>query len=72
MSTGLVICSLCNHEVHQDGPNHSWRHCDDKTPICEGAKAIYPNTSDEIVGKWCGRDNFDLFEFFEKDILPIY
>lgn len=57
MSYGLVICSVCKREVHQDGPNQTWRHCEDKTPRCAGAVSAYPQTTNEIRGKWCGRDN---------------
>ena len=56
MSTGLVICSICKREVHQDGENHSWRHCEDKTLRCEGASSVYPKSKDEIMGKYCGCD----------------
>lgn len=57
MSTGLVICSVCLREVHQDGPDYSWRHCEDKSPRCEGARSTYPMTVADIVGVWCGRDH---------------
>jgi hypothetical protein len=62
MSTGLVICSVCRCEVHQDGARDpqgtaTWRHCHDKTPRCPGASSIYPRSRDDIVGPWCGRDN---------------
>ena len=56
MSTGIVICSECKREVHQDGENQTWRHCGDKTPRCEGAKSVYPKSRDEIEGKYCGVD----------------
>ncbi len=59
MSYGLVICGVCKREVHQDGPDHSWRHCEDKTPICFGATTPYPRDSKEIVGEFCGADDFD-------------
>ena len=38
MSYGIVICSKCKREVHQDGSEHSWRHCEDKTAICQNAE----------------------------------
>lgn len=60
MSTGLVVCSICHREIHQDGPDHSWRHCEDKTPRCEGASIEYPKTRGEIVGSWCGADDISL------------
>jgi len=65
MSTGLVICSVCRREVHQDGPRDeqrgcgTWRHCSrfhGWTPICEGGHATYPNTREEIVGLFCQAD----------------
>ncbi len=59
MSTGLVICSVCRKEVHQDGPKHAWRHCSrfqGWTPICEGATAVYPKRRSDIVGMFCQAD----------------
>jgi len=56
MSFGIVICGVCKREVHQDGENQSWRHCEDKTARCEGAYSTCPNDLEEIVGEWCGRD----------------
>ena len=41
MSTGLVVCSICHREVHQDGPEHSWTHFNDQSPRCEGAEILY-------------------------------
>jgi hypothetical protein len=60
MSTGVVVCSVCRREVHQDGPHaasgvSTWRHCEDKTPRCDGASSAYPKAG-EPVGKWCGID----------------
>lgn len=61
MSQGIVGCSLCGRELHQDGdkePPHgrrSWRHCEDKTPICPKAIAIYVH-GDKLRGKYCGKD----------------
>ena len=58
MSYGMVICSKCKREVHQDGPGQSWTHCEDKTPRCEGAQSIYPSKDrSELVGKWCAKDD---------------
>ncbi len=54
MSTGLVICSVCHHEVHED--QRGWYHCDGGM-ICNGGRAIYPENVSEIQGKWCGRDD---------------
>lgn len=59
MSTGLVICSICKREVHQWGEitvGRGWVHCPDRTPICEGAHAIYPRTQGEILGAPCCAD----------------
>ena len=64
MSYGMVICEICHKEVHQDGPRDeggrgTWRHCykfHGGTPICEGAKGIYPQTREEIVGLFCQTD----------------
>ena len=67
MSTGIVICSVCSREVHQDGPREwhgksdpngtaTWRHCEDKTPVCSGAAIAYPESTAQIVGRWCGCD----------------
>lgn len=57
MSYGLCICDQCQHEVHQDGPDHAWRHCEDKTTICLEGKPIYAKQED-VVGKCCLRDDF--------------
>lgn len=73
MSYGLVICGACKREVHQDGPSElvphtfgngssevtTWRHCEDKTPRCAGASSKYPESTVEIVGPFCGRDDVD-------------
>lgn len=59
MSCGLVICSECRREVHQDGPDQTWRHCQDKTPRCDGAVSRYPSSRAEIVGPFCGADDLD-------------
>lgn len=59
MSSGLVICSVCKKEVHQDGPKHSWRHCSrfhGWTPMCDGAIPIYPRARDVINGLFCQAD----------------
>ncbi len=60
MSVGLVICSVCKREVHQDGPENvsrGWQHCEGKSRMCLDASAIYPTSYADIVGKWCGRDD---------------
>ncbi len=58
MSYGLVICSVCKREVHQTSPgSNGWTHCEDSTPRCPGAVSAYPASDEEIVGKYCGRDD---------------
>lgn len=65
MSNGIVVCSICGREVHQDGPavkvgayeQYTWLHCEDKTPRCEGAISDFAMGKDP-VGKWCGRDGW--------------
>jgi hypothetical protein len=59
MSTGIVICSTCHREVHQDGDRdlrNGWLHCENGLPICIGASAVYPDSVGDIAGRWCGRD----------------
>jgi hypothetical protein len=60
MSTGLVICSTCRREVHQDSRRSplekGWYHCDDGTPRCAGAHSAYPQTADEVRGPACCAD----------------
>ena len=61
MSYGIVMCSICHREVHQDGPRdngNGWRHCEDRSIICTGGQASYPESVEQIKGKWCGRDGF--------------
>ena len=64
MSCGIVVCSKCRREVHQNGAKTineyghertGWTHCEDGSPRCEGASSDYAST-DKIVGKWCGMD----------------
>jgi hypothetical protein len=61
MSYGMVICSKCQHELHQSGPRevaNGWEHCDLDTPRCEGAESIYPSRErSEVKGKWCASDD---------------
>jgi hypothetical protein len=62
MSSGIVVCSKCNREVHQDGDmlltgSRGWRHCEDKTARCPGASSVYPNSVRDIKGPYCGRDD---------------
>ena len=60
MSCGIVKCSACSREVHQNRdkyPGRGWYHCEDKTPICDGADVPYAEQDgSDIKGKWCGRD----------------
>jgi hypothetical protein len=59
MSSGLMICSRCRREVHQDGPKNianGWRHCVDRTPRCFAGSSEYPASRAEIVGPFCGAD----------------
>ena len=61
MSTGIVKCSKCSKEVHQEGEDfgygkHSWIHCESNRPMCEDASAEYVHKISDIVGKWCGKD----------------
>ena len=67
MSSGLVICSKCKREVHQrgwmplpDGRRSIWHHCEDSTDMCDGADAVYPKSTAEIQGDWCGADQIGL------------
>jgi hypothetical protein len=60
MSSGLVICSKCRRELHQDGipsQEHGWRHCEDKTPRCAGAHTDYA-TPDQVKGVACLADDY--------------
>ena len=59
VSYGLCVCSVCKHEVHQSSGDRSWLHCEGKTPLCEGAKSVFPGNTSEIQGKWCGMDDLD-------------
>jgi hypothetical protein len=65
MSYGIVVCSECRHEVHQTGPmdkQRGWQHCEDKSPMCILANAVYPLSKAEIQGSYCGKDErCDLF-----------
>lgn len=63
MSYGICICSKCKREADQSrtvpGDFNSalvWHHCEDGAPLCKGANSAYPQSNDEIVGEWCGRD----------------
>lgn len=61
MSTGLVICSTCQREVHQHGwrpPSQTaiWKHCEDGTELCAGASVVYPAHRTDIKGTFCEAD----------------
>lgn len=65
MSSGLAICSVCHREIHQGvvgigWPEHRWWHCNDRSAICEGARAEYPRNYGDIVGAFCGMDDINL------------
>jgi hypothetical protein len=57
MSYGVLMCSKCKREIHQDGPNRSWQHCPDKTPICQDADKVYVDGNG--IGVFCNRDYFE-------------
>jgi hypothetical protein len=62
MSFGLVVCSVCKREVHQDRDNDKnlyWYHCDTKSRICHEGYPDYPRRKDDIKGDFCGRDDLD-------------
>jgi hypothetical protein len=60
LSSGVVMCQGCRREVHQWGPKvdgrPTWVHCDNRSPICAGCHAVYPNDLEQLVGPWCGVD----------------
>uniref|UniRef100_A0A6M3LE14 Uncharacterized protein n=1 Tax=viral metagenome TaxID=1070528 RepID=A0A6M3LE14_9ZZZZ len=61
MSTGIIICSKCKREMHQEGQKDVWgkfiwTHCEDKTPRCSEGEAVWPENECEIAGKFCGKD----------------
>jgi len=61
MSYGLAICANCHKEVHQTGDStieKGWIHCEDNTPRCADAGSIYAEDKTQIVGNWCGADDF--------------
>lgn len=68
MSYGVVMCSVCQREVHQSGswPNRAWAHCEDGSAICEGARAAYPRTPAELKGEWCGADSCGMQPEFDQ------
>jgi len=55
VSTGLVICSVCGLEAHQ-AQDHTWFHCSERTPLCEGAYAAYPRYAQDVRGPACLAD----------------
>ena len=69
MSTGMVICSVCKREVHQDGPSNisrGWQHCEDGSPRCEGASSDYPRRASDVRGAYCCADGPLPFSAGEK------
>lgn len=72
MSYGVVACSKCRREVHQNGPvvhhsscktptrcycPHGWTHCEDLSARCEGAESSYiGHLKGEPVGRFCSID----------------
>jgi hypothetical protein len=54
VASGVLICGACGKEVHADGPNGTWQHCGEGTPMCAGAAAKAPEHESEIVGALCG------------------
>ena len=63
MSYGIVICSICKREVHQkrntETDRLSWFHCEDTTDICSTAQTVYPSSTEEIRGAYCGMDDLE-------------
>jgi hypothetical protein len=59
MSWGIVACSKCRREMHQNGPVvddvATWLHCEDQSPACEGGR-FCPEYEDEVRGKFCQID----------------
>lgn len=67
MSMGIVVCSRCDREVHQDGPKitveahgykqqvSTWQHCEDRTAMCKNATPDYARER-KIIGVMCGMD----------------
>ena len=58
MSTGIIICSICHRELHQQS-DRSWYHCEDATPECKPGQHEYAGKLSRIKGKWCGADRYD-------------
>lgn len=78
MSTGLVICSVCLREVHQDGDRairNGWRHCGRRdargvSVICDGGIAVFPGPADRVNGPACEMDGtLPLAQRLEKSSL---
>ena len=55
MSCGLVVCSECKREIHQERGGR-WYHCEDGTDRCDGAIAHYAERY-QVKGKACFRDD---------------
>ena len=62
MSTGLVICSACGREVHQNGPSDirkGWRHCrfsGEQSSLCTHGEVVYPRFAEDVKGWACQMD----------------
>lgn len=58
MSCGIMVCSVCRREIHQDGPKngrHTWRHCNTKSAICYDACPDWAAVG-EPRDEFCGAD----------------
>ena len=72
MSTGIVVCSVCHHEVHQNGPDievtgirgdvykkGTWTHCagGPMTPGTPICSNAHPEyPTERPIGMYCGAD----------------
>lgn len=70
MSTGIMVCSACLHEVHQHTTG-IWYHCDVATPICIGGTPTWPRDESDIRGKYCGRDRNPISEVVQRSNVPL-
>lgn len=56
MSSGISACSICLREIHKRGLEGRWVHCEDTSPICEGALPVFPPKLSYLEGEWCAGD----------------
>jgi hypothetical protein len=70
MSYGIVICTICRREVHQNPNSREWYHCEDQTSRCVGANCIAPDEPSDIAGRWCGRDAGPARQTFQAHFFP--